>query len=677
MATHFFPIQSTLFVQQLNVPERLEPSVWVSNVFLQILQGQIGDREPELLKQIRTTYQNSWSLRDNLSSLNPESVDKISQFFPDGLLELLMQISKSRSWNSFTIHKIRLFASRCMRDDQVFTGQILFDAIKLIPESSLLAERIAAEEDYKTLQGLGSGWRRFENFLINTGKHVLDWKTLIPMAAGAATYNLTRFHMLKRLNKTTGALSYGWKASFVAGGVSLLAEASVVSGLSMGLYRFVDHREDAFEGAHKTWFHSLASVGLFRGASFMTSLGLKRLTSSARVFSDASLLKPVSPWLAVPSIQFSQLGALASIHGLEQALGWSPYTSSGDFWADVLGQHIQLNLAGALVHKFMGKKRRITWGEMSNQMGLYRYGIHHERFFQRGVPVFRFTNLDLAKIEGPIEKLASNQKGLLIAYRSAAKQLFAALETENVEEILKVYKTYEPACDRVLSEVRGDQNHSQASSEIRASILHDLGNVINGLSGAATIYSFYPERAADLFSMVKPNFPILEQLLALLLSEPISGAQKVDWKKLLHDEVQQAEYKPYGRPVDFDITLLSDHVEGYSALLKLLIKNLRDNSSKYSDPEQELRIRIRYEAPRFIFEDNASGIVNRHIPSLFDFASRAGRTDQLGTGVGTYLIAKMVQVQGGEIKLTSIPQVGTRYQIHIPEAKNQGGVLNL
>ncbi|MGA2767807.1 MAG: PAS domain S-box protein [Candidatus Bathyarchaeia archaeon] len=113
------------------------------------------------------------------------------------------------------------------------------------------------------------------------------------------------------------------------------------------------------------------------------------------------------------------------------------------------------------------------------------------------------------------------------------------------------------------------------------------------------------------------------------------------------------------------LTVLSD------SLLQQLFYNLIDNSLKHG--EKLSQIRIHYEKAegnqlRLVYEDDGVGISQEAKPKLFSEGYTAGK----GSGYGLYLVKRMMEVYGWTIQETSIPGIGVRFTIVMPE-KNQNG----
>lgn len=116
------------------------------------------------------------------------------------------------------------------------------------------------------------------------------------------------------------------------------------------------------------------------------------------------------------------------------------------------------------------------------------------------------------------------------------------------------------------------------------------------------------------------------------------------------------------------LTVLAD------SLLSQLFYNLIHNSLKYG--QKTTAITVRYEKTgedtlRLIYEDDGVGIPAANKPHLF----QEGYGTRGSTGLGLYLIKKMMEVYGWTIQETGEPDKGAQFTITIPR-QNQNGKQN-
>lgn len=99
--------------------------------------------------------------------------------------------------------------------------------------------------------------------------------------------------------------------------------------------------------------------------------------------------------------------------------------------------------------------------------------------------------------------------------------------------------------------------------------------------------------------------------------------------------------------------------------------NLIDNAIKYTKAEGQVVIHLRddIEHLRISIKDNGMGIPPEHIPKLFTRFSRADnarRIDPDGSGLGLYIVKRIIEVLGGTIEVHSIEGEGTEFLVSFP-----------
>ncbi|GGF12615.1 PAS domain S-box protein [Hymenobacter cavernae] len=107
--------------------------------------------------------------------------------------------------------------------------------------------------------------------------------------------------------------------------------------------------------------------------------------------------------------------------------------------------------------------------------------------------------------------------------------------------------------------------------------------------------------------------------------------------------------------------------------LRSVIYNLLSNALKYHHPERPPRVRIYChpapESQEFVLyvQDNGLGIRESRYPELFAMFRRLHNHVE-GSGIGLYMVKRMVENVGGRIEVQSELGVGTTFSVHLPYA---------
>ena len=106
------------------------------------------------------------------------------------------------------------------------------------------------------------------------------------------------------------------------------------------------------------------------------------------------------------------------------------------------------------------------------------------------------------------------------------------------------------------------------------------------------------------------------------------------------------------------------------SLLKQLFYNFLDNSLKHGEKVTQIRLHYTKESDelKLFYEDNGVGIPLANKSKLFD----SGFTTGNGSGLGLYLVKKMMDVYGWSIQEVGEPGKGAKFTITIPKLNNNG-----
>ncbi|WP_286761520.1 ATP-binding protein [Salegentibacter sp. UBA1130] len=100
--------------------------------------------------------------------------------------------------------------------------------------------------------------------------------------------------------------------------------------------------------------------------------------------------------------------------------------------------------------------------------------------------------------------------------------------------------------------------------------------------------------------------------------------------------------------------------------LRSTIYNLIHNAIKYRNNNQNLVIKLKtYNIRDFVIfsvEDNGVGIAEEHQEMVFEKSARINNNIE-GTGMGLYVIKKMIESQGGKIELKSTLGQGSKFKV--------------
>lgn len=141
---------------------------------------------------------------------------------------------------------------------------------------------------------------------------------------------------------------------------------------------------------------------------------------------------------------------------------------------------------------------------------------------------------------------------------------------------------------------------------------------------------------------------------------------------LLEDCIDKITLKYPGAKFHFDVEPGLPPVPGDRSGLTSVFTNLIENAAKYSQPEPRIEISLRRggtDEVSITVADNGNGIPDRMKRRVFDRFYRIGNEDTRqtkGTGLGLYIVKKLVDLHGGLIELEDNQPKGSRFVVSLP-----------
>lgn len=147
---------------------------------------------------------------------------------------------------------------------------------------------------------------------------------------------------------------------------------------------------------------------------------------------------------------------------------------------------------------------------------------------------------------------------------------------------------------------------------------------------------------------------------------------KVDLKQLFEDIKLSIDDMVESASADIsaDFSKLGEEEVCFSlANIRSLLINLMTNAIKYRSPDRKPIIRLSFEKDNKLLiikiSDNGLGIAKEHQERVFQMFKRM-HTQVEGTGIGLYLVKRIVENQGGTITIDSEVNQGTTFTLYLP-----------
>lgn len=231
--------------------------------------------------------------------------------------------------------------------------------------------------------------------------------------------------------------------------------------------------------------------------------------------------------------------------------------------------------------------------------------------------------------------------------------------------------------ERVRSNVEL-QAANQLKTDLLAMLSHDIGQPLTAIRGYAQLLVHkWPDTTDEMRLMMLGRMRDSAERLGAMVSQ-ILAMGRAEGPALV------AEPQPVAMAAAVDQALapLIDTVQGVfvaeagpaTALvdpghLQQILVNLVSNAGKYGRPpievsawetgDGQVELRIR---------DHGSGIPEEFVPRLFERYTRAGTGEALGTGLGLFIVRRLVEANGGQVRLDQAVSPGACFVVTLPAA---------
>jgi len=232
------------------------------------------------------------------------------------------------------------------------------------------------------------------------------------------------------------------------------------------------------------------------------------------------------------------------------------------------------------------------------------------------------------------------------------------------------------------------EDASNAKSTFLANMSHELRTPLNAVLGFSEVmdlqimgplpvkYRQYPRHIHD---SARHLLQMIEQLLDMSKIE--AGhlelrEERVCLRALMDEAItiirsafSRTDDTLYNAPDSACVALYGDE-----RLLRQTLINIISNAAKYSDPEDDIEVRVTCDDGDAVItiRDCGMGIDADEIPRLFNpYERSAARTarERQGTGLGLAISRSLIEAHGGRLTLESTLGVGTTVTITLPAAR--------
>lgn len=210
------------------------------------------------------------------------------------------------------------------------------------------------------------------------------------------------------------------------------------------------------------------------------------------------------------------------------------------------------------------------------------------------------------------------------------------------------------------------------------SVTHDIRGPLLSILGAADVAQYIDdiEEIKEMLRLMEKSVKKLDAFVLNIhdyysLKQGELQISEVKFEDIVKDLVESYKVTTNVKGINF-----TTHVEQEEAFrtdeisLKIILNNLLSNAFKYQqkhnpDKRVDLNISVKKGIVTIIVSDNGIGISEKHINDIFNMFFRA-TAEEVGSGIGLYNVKDAVTKLVGEIKVTSVFDEGTTFNIKIP-----------
>lgn len=283
--------------------------------------------------------------------------------------------------------------------------------------------------------------------------------------------------------------------------------------------------------------------------------------------------------------------------------------------------------------------------------------------------------------------------GVIGARPRARKQVdawFGSLLMAVADQVATIIEHIDLA--NTMEETRISEEREKLRSMLLSSVSHDLKTPLSSIIGALNIYRTHAskideQKRLSLIETALGEAERLENFIANILDMTRLESKKIKFKQnwhnphfLVQEVLQRLHYRLRNHkfvtyPCAQQVEIYMDYV-----MTGQVLQNIIDNACKYALQGTIIELRMFAEKDGgFFYEirDHGVGIPPEKMEHIFDKYARLQRRDSqvAGTGLGLAISKAIVEVQGGNIKVSNHPEGGAIFIVNIPHWRTQERAL--
>ena len=165
---------------------------------------------------------------------------------------------------------------------------------------------------------------------------------------------------------------------------------------------------------------------------------------------------------------------------------------------------------------------------------------------------------------------------------------------------------------------------------------------------------------------------LVEQMLRLARLDPLARLltpEKVDLAELVRDVVAGLRDASSATAITVDLDETVSLIDGDVGLLEIALRNLVDNSLRYSAPDSSVMVFLRSETVVLVMgvSDNGPGVKAEELPRLVERFYRGASVQAEGSGLGLTIVHRIAELHGARLELANREGGGFQACLRWPE----------
>ncbi len=234
----------------------------------------------------------------------------------------------------------------------------------------------------------------------------------------------------------------------------------------------------------------------------------------------------------------------------------------------------------------------------------------------------------------------------------------------------------------LIFDITEKEKAEKMRQEFTANVSHELKTPLHTISGCAELLSGgmvrpedVPKFSQQIYTEAKRMIALVEDIIKLSrLDEGASETQfeNVDLYALANATVQSLSQMAAEAEIRLSLVGTSTPMFGIRQFLSIILFNLCDNAIKYNRPNGSVTVEVKGtpECAVLTVRDTGIGIPEEEQERIFERFYRVDKSHSKalgGTGLGLSIVKHAAKLHNAQIKLHSIPNVGTTVTVFFPK----------